>query len=361
MASSCEASPANKAAVLHGINDLRLQEWPVAAKLPPGQVRVAMRAVGICGSDVHFLRHGRIGDFVVKAPMVIGHESAGVVAEVGEGVQGLSPGDPVALEPGVPCWHCSAAREGRYNLDPDIHFFATPPVHGSLATFVDHPAELCYKLPQGVTLEEGAMCEPLSVGIHACRRAQVQPGKKVAILGSGPIGLITAMVAAAFGADSIAITDKSSSKLGFAAQHCPRVQTLVVNPDDSPAAVAEQLQQQCFAGSAPECVIDCAGFQQTLETGLRVVAPGGKVVMVGMGQEEMQLPAIILTVKEIDLLGSFRYANTYPLCLSLLASKRVNVLPLITHRFGFDASGVAQGFETAATSRDAIKVMFNLQ
>lgn len=182
-----------------------------------------MRAVGICGSDIHYLHQGRIADFVVNAPMVIGHESAGVVtqvrnvsmvvpsmaaclpaylpshavaftiqqlsvnpasqgafffpvlpsapAQIGEGVTGLAVGDAVALEPGVPCWHCSAAREGRYNLDPNIQFFATPPVHGSLATYVDHPAELCYKLPPGVTLEEGAMCEPLSVGIHACRQA----------------------------------------------------------------------------------------------------------------------------------------------------------------------------------------------
>lgn len=139
-----------------------------------------------------------------------------------------------------------------------------------------------------------------------CRRAQVQPGKKVAILGAGPIGLITAIVAAAFGADAIAITDISTTKLGFASQHCPRVQPLLINPKHSPAGVAEQLLQQCFEGSAPEVVIDCAGFQQTLETGLRAVGAGGKVVLVGMGQEHMSIPATLLTVKEVDLLGSFR-------------------------------------------------------
>lgn len=143
----------------------------------------------------------------------------------------------------------------------------------------------------------------------ARRRAQVQPGKKVAILGAGPIGLITAIIAAAFGADTIVITDVSSSKLAFAAQHCPRTQTLLTNPSDGPADVAQQLQQQCFQGSAPEVVIDCAGFQQTLETGLRVVAAGGKMVLVGMGQERMMVPAALLTVKEVDLLGSFRCAS----------------------------------------------------
>jgi threonine dehydrogenase-like Zn-dependent dehydrogenase len=141
-----------------------------------------------------------------------------------------------------------------------------------------------------------------------CRRAQVQPGKKVAILGAGPIGLITAIVAAAFGADAIAITDISHTKLTFASQHCPRVQPLLISPADTPADVAATLTQCCFQGSAPEVVIDCAGFQQTLEAGLRVVAPGGRVVLVGMGQEYMRMPATLLTVKEVDLLGSFRWA-----------------------------------------------------
>jgi L-iditol 2-dehydrogenase len=159
-----------RAAVLYGVNDLRVEPWPVPTHPPPeGCVRVAIKAVGICGSDIHFLKHGRIADFVVTSPMVIGHESAGVVVEAGEGVKTLAVGDPVALEPGVPCWSCQAAREGRYNLDQGIKFFATPPVHGSLASFVDHPASLCYKLPDGMSLEEGAFCEPLSVGVHACR------------------------------------------------------------------------------------------------------------------------------------------------------------------------------------------------
>jgi threonine dehydrogenase-like Zn-dependent dehydrogenase len=134
----------------------------------------------------------------------------------------------------------------------------------------------------------------------------VQPGRKVAILGAGPIGLITAIVAAAFGADSISITDISSTKLGFASQHCPRVQPLLISPTAGPAEVAASLRQQCFGGTEPEIVIDCAGFQQTLQTGLRVVAPGGRVVLVGMGQEQMAIPATLLTVKEVDLLGSFR-------------------------------------------------------
>eukprot|EP00879_Flechtneria_rotunda_P025252 GHRR01026825.1.p1 GENE.GHRR01026825.1~~GHRR01026825.1.p1 ORF type:complete len:242 (+),score=53.02 GHRR01026825.1:1523-2248(+) len=209
----------NSAAVLHGINDLRVQDWPIDTTVPARHVTIAIKAVGICGSDIHYLEHGRIGDFVVTQPMVIGHESAGVVAEVGTGVVGLSVGDRVALEPGVPCWHCKACREGRYNLDDKIQFFATPPVHGSLATYVTHPAELCYKLPASLSLEHGAMCEPLPVGVHACRRAQVQPGRTVAVLGAGPIGFVVMLCAKAFGADEIIVTNIQQHNLDFAKQH----------------------------------------------------------------------------------------------------------------------------------------------
>ncbi|WIA20572.1 hypothetical protein OEZ85_004961 [Tetradesmus obliquus] len=366
----------NTAAVLYGINDLRVHQWELPKELAAGHVRVQMSNVGICGSDVHYLQHGRIGDFVVDAPMVIGHESSGVVAAVGPGVTRLAVGDRVALEPGAPCWHCKAAREGRYNLDPDIQFFATPPVHGSLASFVDHPAELCYKLPASVTLEEGAMCEPLSVGVHACRRAQVQPGKSVAVLGAGPIGLVVLMCAQAFGADQVVITDVRQSCLNFAAQHYAAT-TLLTTPQQTPSDLAQQLQHTLAAAAAgadptpaaataagvPDIVIDCVGVQQTLEAAVRAVAPGGKIVLVGMGSDQLQLPATLLTCKEVDLLGSFRYCNTYPLCISLIASKRVHVAPMITHRFPFSAAGVAEGFDTAARAAQtgAIKVMFDLQ
>ncbi|KAK9862916.1 hypothetical protein WJX84_008576, partial [Apatococcus fuscideae] len=184
----------NPAAVLHGVNDLRFEDVPMPDRLTDGYVRVEMKAVGICGSDVHYWKKGRIADFVVTGPMVIGHESAGTVVELGPGVTTLKIGDRVAVEPGVPCWHNKASREGRYNLCPDIRFFATPPHHGSLAQYVDHPADFCFPLAPNLTHEEGAMAEPLSVGVHACRRAGVCPGKNVAIIGAGPIGLITLLM-----------------------------------------------------------------------------------------------------------------------------------------------------------------------
>ncbi|XP_039033033.1 sorbitol dehydrogenase [Hibiscus syriacus] len=194
------------AAWLVGLNTLKIQPFKLPP-LGPHDVRVRMKAVGICGSDVHYLKTMRCADFVVKEPMVIGHECAGIIEEIGSEVKHLVPGDRVALEPGISCWRCDLCKEGRYNLCPEMKFFATPPVHGSLAHQVVHPADLCFKLPDNVSLEEGAMCEPLSVWVHTCRRANIGPETNVLVMGAGPIGLVTMMAARAFGAPRIVIVD----------------------------------------------------------------------------------------------------------------------------------------------------------
>ncbi|BDA45777.1 Sorbitol dehydrogenase [Coccomyxa sp. Obi] len=350
----------NSAAVLHGVNDMRFENFPLPDRTPSGNVRIEIKAVGICGSDVHYWRKGRIADFVLTDPMVIGHESAGTVVEVGEDVTRLKVGDRVALEPGVPCWSNPASREGRYNLDPDIRFFATPPHHGSLAQFVDHPADFCFRLPEHLTHEEGAMVEPLSVGVHAVRRAGVSPGKTVAIMGAGPIGLVTLMAVKAFGADAVAITDIKRDNLDLAMKLGADV---ALNPDRdaAPQEVATWMRA-ALPPNGPDIVIDCAGFEPTLQASIYSVIAGGKVISVGMGCDHAHLPLSTINCKEIDLMGSFRYANTYPLCLNLMASKKVDVMPLITHRFGFTPEDVAAAFDCAARSAEtrAIKVMFNL-
>ncbi|XP_050744591.1 sorbitol dehydrogenase isoform X3 [Drosophila biarmipes] len=182
----------NLTAVLHGIEDMRLEQRPIP-EIADDEVLLAMDSVGICGSDVHYLAHGRIGDFVLTKPMVIGHESAGVVTKLGKKVTTLKVGDRVAIEPGVPCRYCAHCKEGKYNLCPGMVFCATPPYDGNLTRYYKHPADFCFKLPDHVTMEEGALLEPLSVGVHACKRAEVTLGSKVLILGAGPIGLVTLM------------------------------------------------------------------------------------------------------------------------------------------------------------------------
>ncbi|XP_040933754.1 sorbitol dehydrogenase isoform X2 [Gossypium hirsutum] len=335
----------NMAAWLVGLNTLKIQPF----KLPP---------LGPHDARVHYLKTMRCADFVVKEPMVIGHECAGIIEEVGSEVKNLVPGDRVALEPGISCWRCDLCKDGRYNLCPEMKFFATPPVHGSLAHQVVHPADLCFKLPDNVSLEEGAMCEPLSVGVHACRRANIGPETNVLVMGAGPIGLVTMMAARAFGAPRIVIVDVDDNRLSVAknlgADGIVKVSTDMQD-------VAEEVERICKAmGGGVDVSFDCAGFNKTMSTALSATRAGGKVCLVGMGHHEMTVPLTPAATREVDVIGIFRYRNTWPLCIEFLRSGKIDVKPLITHRFGFSQKEVEEAFETSAGGGSAIKVMFNL-
>lgn len=347
----------NLAAWLHGVDDIRIEPLELQP-LGPNDVKVQMKAVGICGSDVHYLKHMRCGDYIVKEPMVIGHECAGIVEEVGSEVTSLAVGDRVAMEPGISCWHCGQCKGGSYNLCPDMKFFATPPVHGSLANHVVHPADLCFKLPDSLSLEEGAMCEPLSVGVHACRRANVGAETTVLIMGAGPIGLVAMLTARAFGAPRIVVTDIDAHRLSVAKKlGADAVVEVSTNTNDAADEVAEI---QKAMGVGIDVTLDCVGFSKTMTTALSATASGGKVCLVGMGHTEMNVPLTPAAAREVDIVGIFRYKNTWPLCIKLIESGKIDVKPLITHRFGFSLKEVVEAFETSARGSEAIKVMFNL-
>ncbi|KDP22337.1 hypothetical protein JCGZ_26168 [Jatropha curcas] len=347
----------NMAAWLLGVDNLKIQPFKLPP-LGPYDVRVRMKAVGICGSDVHYLKTLRLADFVVKEPMVIGHECAGIIDEVGSEVKHLVRGDRVALEPGISCWRCNLCKEGRYNLCPEMKFFATPPVHGSLANQVVHPADLCFKLPDNVSLEEGAMCEPLSVGVHACRRANVGPETNVLIMGAGPIGLVTLLAARAFGVPRIIVVDVDDYRLSVAkdlgADGIVKVSTNIQDVAEEVALIHKAME------TGVDITFDCAGFNKTMSTALGATKQGGKVCLVGMGHNEMTVPLTSAATREVDVIGVFRYKNTWPLCLEFLKSGKIDVKPLITHRFGFSQKEVEEAFETSARGGSAIKVMFNL-
>jgi len=317
----------------------------------PHEALIAMKSVGICGSDVHYWVEGKIGNFVVHEPMVVGHESAGLVVEVGSEVKHLKAGDRVTLEPGVPCKSCHYCKTGRYNLCPDVKFMATPPYDGSIANFIVHDASFCYKLEDHVSYEEGAMCEPLSVGIHACARANVQIGHRVLIMGAGPIGLVSLLAARASGATKVTLVDLKQDRLDLAKSLGADGAILAT------ANLAEELEKQNLGPI--DVTIECSGAQPAIRAGLNATRPGGVVVIVGMGSKDVTLPLVEAAAREVDIRGVFRYANTYPKALSLITSGKIDVKPLITHRFSMQ--DVVKAFQVSKDMSDgAIKVMINI-
>ncbi|OIT03770.1 PREDICTED: L-idonate 5-dehydrogenase-like isoform X1 [Nicotiana attenuata] len=347
----------NMAVWLLGIKTLRIQPYSLPP-LGPYDVKIQIKAVGICGSDIHHFKNMRVANFVVKRPMVLGHECAGIVEQVGSQVKSLMIGDRVALEPGISCRQCHLCKDGRYNLCRQMKFFGSPPTNGALANQVVHPADLCFKLPDNVSLEEGAMCEPLSVGVHACRRAKVGPETKIIIIGAGPIGLVTMLAARAFGSPKIVIVDIDDQRLSFAkdlgADEIIKVSSNVQDVEDEVGHICNAM------GGPVDMSFDCVGFNKTMLMTLQTTHPGGKVCLVGLGQSEMTLPLTSAAAREVDVIGIFRYRNTWPLCIELLRTGKIDVKPLITHRYRFTQEGVEEAFETSSRGGNAINVMFKL-
>lgn len=342
-------SDKNLTAILYKQGDIRLEDVPIPEP-GAGEVQLCMQHVGICGSDVHYWQHGAIGDFVLKAPMVLGHEAAGVVSKIGEGVTSLEVGDRVAIEPGVPCRMCSECKRGRYNLCYDMKFCATPPFHGNLARYYVHAADFCYKLPDHVSTEEGALLEPLSVGVHACRRAGVTLGSKVLICGAGPIGLVNLLTVKACGASQVCITDLDEKRLEMAKKIGADFTVKVTSKDAK--EMAGKIEE-CF-GEKPEISIECSGAPPSIKTAIFATRSGGCVVLVGLGPAEVTLPIVDAAVREVDIRGIFRYVNCYPTALAMVASGKVDVKPLITHRFSLEET--LDAFNTTLRG-EGIKVM----
>lgn len=342
-----------KALVLNSPLDLAVRDVPDPGAPGPGEVRVSVRSVGICGSDVHYYEHGRIGDFVLRAPMVLGHEASGVVDAVGDEVESLAPGDVVAMEPGVPCGACRECRTGRYNLCKDVRFWATPPYDGVLADYVLHPAALTFRLPSHLTTEEGALMEPLAVGVHACERGGVRPGSVVAVNGAGTIGCVTLLAALAYGASQVVVADVVPARLERA-----RDLGATVVVDARSESLAEAVMS-VTEGRGADVGVECSGHPDGPQTLIDAAAPAGRVVMVGMGPQPTSIDTVAAMVKEVDLATVFRYANAYPTAIELTASGRVSVAQLVTDRFSFDES--VKAFEYARSPRpDTCKVMIGM-
>lgn len=332
-----------------------IQEQRPIPEIKDDQVLLRMDSIGICGSDVHYLVHGQIGPFIVKDPMVIGHESSGVVHKVGKLVKHLKVGDRVAIEPGVPCRYCDDCKEGRYNLCADVVFCATPPHDGNLTRFYAHAADFCYKLPDHVSMEEGALMEPLSVGIHTCRRGGVSFGKNILILGAGPIGLCTLIAAKSMSAENIIITDIVQDRLDLAKELGAK-HTLLVKIDEDEDELVKKVHKKL--GCAPDISLECNGRQASTRLGIKATKSGGRVAIVGNGPPDVTVPLIAGSTREVDIFGVFRYCNEYKYALEMVSSGKIDVKKLITHHF--DITETKEAFDTSRHNRDgAIKVIIH--
>ncbi|KAJ1918430.1 hypothetical protein H4219_002585 [Mycoemilia scoparia] len=331
--------------------DMTFSDIPVPR---PGEVQINVKVTGICGSDVHYWKEGRIGDFVVKGEMILGHESAGIVTGVGEGVANLKVGDRVALEPGWPCFGrgCLHCREGTYNLCPDMKFAATPPYHGTLANYICQPAEFCYKLPDNVSLEEGALIEPLAVALQATHAGQIEPGQPALVLGAGPVGLLTALCAQAAGASPVMITDIDSSRLEFAKGQGVQ-KTCLVSTKLTPKEQSEVFRKEL--GYEPYFVFECSGAEPSTQTAIYTARSGATIVLVGMGKPEIKVPIVDIIVRQITLKGTFRYMNAWEKGIRMVASGQIKIKDLVTHRF--DLKDSVKAFETASDPKSkSVKV-----
>ena len=329
-----------RALVLEKKSELALREIDLPQAVGPGEVRIAIDTVGVCGSDVHYYTHGRIGPFVVQAPMVLGHEAAGTVVEAGSGVTGLKVGDRVCMEPGVPNLASRATKLGIYNVDPDVTFWATPPVHGVLTSHVVHPAAFTYRLPDNVSFAEGALVEPFAIGMQAAARARIAPGDVGAVIGAGPIGIMVALAALAGGCSRVFIADFAQEKLAIAGRYAG------IHPVDIRQQTLADAVAAHTGGWGADVVFEASGSPKAFGDMFRIVRPGGAVVLIGLPVEPVVFDVPGAISREVRIETVFRYANIFDRALNLIASGKVDLKPLITGVFDFEDSVAA--FERAA-------------
>ncbi|SDI64811.1 L-iditol 2-dehydrogenase [Arthrobacter subterraneus] len=308
-----------------------------------GQVLMRVTAVGVCGSDTHFYETGVIGDIVVDGPIVLGHETAGEIVAVGEGVDPARIGTQVAIEPQMPCRRCDFCKEGSYHLCTDMRFYGAYPVDGSFSEYALIDDDFAHAVPKTMTAEEAALVEPVSVAVHACRRGKVTAGSKVLITGAGPIGVLCAQVARAFGATEIVVSDPIPHRRDYAASH--GASTVL-----DPAAGGLEKYDRHFT-----VYIDASANARAIQSAFPTIRPGGIAVLVGMGGQELQIPIAMIQHREIVLTGTYRYVNTWPTAIELIATGAIEVASLVTGRFGLD--GVEEALMKAKTDPTAIKTM----
>lgn len=329
------------ASVLTGAKALAVEEVAVPA-IADDEVLVEIAAVGVCGSDTHYYRHGRIGGFVVDGPLILGHECSGTIVAVGADVAESRIGERVAIEPQKNCRRCRECRAGRYNLCPNMEFYATPPIDGAFARYAAIRTEFAHPIPDSMSDEAAALLEPLSVAITTMRKAGVAPGTSILIAGAGPIGIICAQTARAFGAAEIIVTD-------LVAERRERALSFGATRAIDPTAV-----DVASAGLDVNAFVDASGSARAVSDGIKAVRPAGTAVLVGLGNPEMTLPIEHIQNLEITVTGIFRYTDTWPAAIHLVASGQVDLDSLVTGRFDLDHAAEALDSDTDPASLKSI-------
>lgn len=332
-----------RASVLTGPQTIELQQRPVPEP-GPDEALVRVGSVGVCGSDVHYYQHGRIGSMVVESPLVLGHEAGGIIVGVGDAVDPTRVGQRVALEPQRPCRRCRQCKTGHLNLCPDMEFFATPPIDGAFCDYVTLPADFAHPVPDSLSDAAVGLLEPLSVGIWANRKGGTAAGSRVFIAGAGPIGVLAALAARALGAVDIVVSDPVESRR-------QRVSELASAQSVDPTAGFDPTEVEA------DVFLECSGATAGLLDGLKAVRPGGTAVMVGHGDEHVSLPVLDIQVREVMLTGVFRYVDTWPVAISLAAAGRVDLDALVTARFGLDEVDAALRTDTDPMSLKSVVVV----
>jgi D-xylulose reductase len=343
-----------KALVLEEKKKLSLRDFPVAEITGPHDVKIQIKACGICGSDVHYYQEGASGDFIVKEPMILGHEAAGIVIEKGEKVRDLALGDLVCMEPGIPNYRSREVLEGLYNIDPDVVFWATPPVHGCLRETVVHPARFCFKLPPGMSAAEGAMMEPLAIGIEAAKKAAIKPGDTALVVGCGTIGIMCAISALAGGCGKVFISDIKQEKLDLAASYDRNIV-----PVHTGRVKLEDFIMQETGGRGAQVIFEASGSPGVYPGFFRCAGKGGKVVLVGMMNGTVPIDVAFLQGRGLSIETIFRYINCFDRAIALVSAGKIDIKRFISKTFKFEDSIAAYEY-AAAGHPDVVKVMIDL-
>lgn len=319
-----------KVAVMNGVGQMGYTERPIPTP-KDDEVLVKLEYVGICGSDLHYYETGAIGSYVVEPPFVLGHEPGGVVVEVGKDVKHLKVGDKVALEPGKTCGQCEFCKTGRYNLCPDVIFFATPPVDGVFQEYVAHEAGLCFKLPENVSTMEGALIEPLAVGFHAANLGDAHIGQTAVVFGAGCIGLVSMMALKAKGVSRVYVVDIMAKRLEKALELGADG---VINGAERDAVEAVL---ELTGGAGCDLVVETAGTQITTRQAIHMAKKGSTIVLVGYSKSgEMTLPMSLSLDKELTFKTVFRYRHVYPMAIDAVAAGKINLKGIVTDIFELD-------------------------